>query len=103
MKYGNGQLSTYPPSPLRQQWSAFAIPPPPPRAADVICEQPPMTMVPMLTMLTMTMKMEMMLKMMLEDDVEDNVEDNVEDDDEDNDHDEDDDAFNAEFAQSTEV
>ena len=36
----NGQLSAYPPSPLRQQWSAFAIPPPPPPAADVICEQP---------------------------------------------------------------
>ena len=33
----NGQHSAYPPSPLRQQWSAFAIPPP---AADVICEQP---------------------------------------------------------------
>ena len=30
----------HPPSPLRQQWSAFAIPPPPPPAADVICEQP---------------------------------------------------------------
>ena len=29
-----------PPSPLRQQLSAFTVPPPPPPAADVICEQP---------------------------------------------------------------
>ena len=37
----NGQHSTYPPSPPRQQWSAFGLPPLPPSSAMVsICHTP---------------------------------------------------------------